>query len=44
MNYAKAEELKEMKYVVDTINPLEFASLKDLEDAGGQKIYSKRKS
>ncbi len=39
-NYAKAEEVSEIKYVIDSINPLEFATLKDIEGlpaAGGKK-------
>lgn len=34
-NYATAEQLAEMKYVIDSINPLEFATLKDLAEATG---------
>jgi len=31
-NYAKAEQLSEMRYVINAINPLEFATLKDVQD------------
>lgn len=31
INYAKSEELKEMKYVIDAINPLEFVSVKQVD-------------
>ncbi|VVB98931.1 Uncharacterised protein [uncultured archaeon] len=30
-NYAKAEDVKEMKYVVESINPLEFVTMKDVQ-------------
>jgi len=37
-NYAKAEEVSEIKYLVNSINPLEFATLKDVQEltAGGK--------
>ncbi len=35
-NYAKAEEVSEMKYVVDTINPLEFVKVRDVQGLVGQ--------
>lgn len=41
--YAKSEQVSEMKYVVDSINPLEFATLKDLAEATGTKPKSKKK-
>lgn len=41
--YAKEEELKEVKFVVDAINPLEFLSRKDLEQILAQKPKSKSK-
>ncbi len=31
--YAKADKVSEIKYVIDSINPLEFATLKDLQEA-----------
>lgn len=35
--YAKNEDVKEMKYVVDSINPLEFVTFADLEEIVGKK-------
>jgi len=34
-NYAKSEQVSEIKYVMDSINPLEFATIKDLQEATG---------
>ncbi len=31
-NYAKSEQVSEIKYVVNSINPLEFATLKDVQE------------
>ena len=44
-NYAKSEQVSEMKYVVDSINPLEFATLSDLKEAvsGGPAKGGKKK-
>jgi len=43
-NYAKAEDVAEIKYVIDTINPLEFVSIKDVKDLmQGKKVASKAK-
>ena len=43
-NYAKAEEVAEMKYVVDSINPLEFVSVNEVKDLiKGKKIPVKKK-
>jgi len=36
--YAKADDVQEMKYVIDSINPLEFVSLNDIEELLGKKI------
>ncbi len=40
--YAKAEDLKEMKYVIDSINPLEFVTVKDLNEALGKHAPQKK--
>jgi len=37
-NYSKAEEVQEMKYVIDSINPLEFVKLKDVEEIVSEKL------
>ncbi|MFH1391093.1 MAG: hypothetical protein ABIH20_02150 [Candidatus Diapherotrites archaeon] len=43
-NYAKAEDVAEIKYVIDTINPLEFVSIKDVKELmQGKKVASKAK-
>ncbi len=42
-NYAKAEEVAEMKYVIDSINPLEFVSVKDVKDLIAEKKVSSKK-
>jgi len=43
-NYAKAEEVAEMKYVIDSINPLEFVSVTEVKDLiKGKKITVKKK-
>ena len=31
-NYAKAEQVSEVKYIVDSINPLEFVTIKDVKE------------
>ncbi len=31
-NYAKSEQVSEIKYVINSINPLEFATLKDVQE------------
>ena len=41
-NYAKAEQVAEMKYIVDSINPLEFASLKNVESVVEQHMKKKK--
>jgi len=38
INYAKVEELKEMKYVIDAINPLEFVSVKQVDGLIDRKL------
>ena len=43
-NYAKAETVAEMKFVIDSINPLEFVSVKDVKDLmEGKKVAVKKK-
>ncbi|MCR4334961.1 MAG: hypothetical protein NUV57_00300, partial [archaeon] len=43
-NYSKAEDVAEIKYVIDTINPLEFVSIKDVKDLmQGKKVAVKEK-
>ena len=39
-----AENVKEVKYVVDSINPLEFVTYKDVEKMIEQKLGSSKKS
>ena len=39
----KAEQFKELKYVIDSINPLEFVTYKDIEQLIEEKIASKSK-
>ncbi len=41
-SYAKKETLDELKYVIDAINPLEFVTLSQLEDALGKKPAKKK--
>ncbi|HIH10423.1 MAG TPA: hypothetical protein HA254_07205 [Candidatus Diapherotrites archaeon] len=41
-NYAKAEQVSEIKYVIDSINPLEFATLKDLKENGAAQKQKKK--
>ena len=36
-NYAKSEQVSEIKYVVDSINPMEFVTLKDVQNLVPQK-------
>ncbi len=40
--FAKEDEVKEIKFVVDAINPLEFVSRKDLDQILGQKTSNKK--
>lgn len=42
--YAKAEQVAEIKYVMDSINPLEFATLKDVKELAAGKSQPRRKS
>lgn len=43
-NYAKAETVAEMKFVIDSINPLEFVSVKDVKYLmEGKKVTVKKK-
>ena len=43
-NYAKAETVAEMKFVIDSINPLEFVSVKEVKDLmEGKKVAVKKK-
>lgn len=42
-NYAKAEQVSEIKYVIDSINPLEFVTIKDMKEIAGEKSSSKSK-
>ena len=39
----KVEQFKELKYVIDSINPLEFVTYKDIEQLIEEKIASKSK-
>ncbi len=41
-HYAKNETLKEMKYLVDTINPLDFVTLKQFNELFDQKMKKKK--
>lgn len=41
-SFAKQQDLKEMKYVLDAINPLEFVTRKDLEEITGHKAKAKK--
>src|SRR3989338_5260263 len=41
--FAKQEELKEIKYVIDAINPLEFVTRGDLEKLIENKLKGKRR-
>jgi len=41
--YAKDELVKEIKYVIDSINPLEFTTFKDVEKIVEEKIGSKKR-
>ncbi|MDO8648039.1 MAG: hypothetical protein Q7R70_06545 [Candidatus Diapherotrites archaeon] len=38
LNYAKSEDFKELKYVIDAINPLEFVSVKQVDALIERKI------
>lgn len=41
--YAQKEQLQELKYVIDSINPLEFVTLKQVNELIDQKIGKKGK-
>lgn len=41
--YAKQEELKELKYVIDSIHPLEFTTLKQVNELIDKKIKEKKR-
>lgn len=41
-NFARADQLAEMKYIIDSINPLEFASLKNVESIVEQHMKRKK--
>lgn len=43
-NYAKDASLKEMKYVIDSINPLEFVTYKEVERLVEEKLNAGKKS
>lgn len=43
INYAKIEDLKELKYVIDAINPLEFVTFKQLDQFVEKKLQEERK-
>jgi len=40
--YAKSEDVKEMKFVIDSINPLEFVTYKDVEELIDEKLARKK--
>lgn len=40
--FARQEELKEMKYVIDAINPLEFVTRKDLDEIMSHSLQKKK--
>ncbi|MEW6295817.1 MAG: hypothetical protein AB1467_06030 [Candidatus Diapherotrites archaeon] len=42
-SFARADELKELKYVIDAINPLEFATLQQVKDLVAGKSVSPEK-
>ncbi|MBS3061463.1 MAG: hypothetical protein J4215_02665 [Candidatus Diapherotrites archaeon] len=41
-HYAKIEALKEMKYVIDTINPMDFITLKQFDELFEQKMKKRK--
>ncbi len=41
-HYAKNEMVKEMKYVVDTINPMDFVTLKQFDELLDQKLKKRK--
>ena len=44
-SFARADELKELKYVIDAINPLEFVTLQQVKDLiAGRKLSSEKKA
>ncbi len=42
-NYAKSEEVSEMKYVIDSINPMEFVTVKDVQELVSSSAGKKKK-
>ena len=42
-NYAKAESLKELKFVVDSINPLDFITAKEVKELIDERIGKKKR-
>ncbi len=42
-NYAKAEEVSEIKYIIESINPLEFVSITDIDNIIEKKLSEKKK-
>jgi len=42
--YARAESLKEVKYVIDSINPLEFVTYRDVNQLIDEKLGGKKKT
>ncbi len=43
-NYAKSEEVSEIKYVIDSINPLEFVTVKDVQEIVGSGAKKKKEA
>ena len=43
INYAKIEDVKELKFVIDALNPLEFVSVKQLDALVEKKLQEQRK-
>jgi len=43
-SFAKAEDVKELKYIIDAINPLDFATLKQVEEMLGRKTTTQAPS
>ncbi len=41
-NFAKQEQVQEIKYIVDTINPLEFVSIKNVKDIVNEELNKKK--
>lgn len=42
-NFAKQDEVQEMKYLLDAINPLEFATIKNIKDIVKEEINKNKK-